>query len=300
MSYSIVLNNVIKKYGKNDIIKNVDLNIDGGIFGLLGRNGAGKTTLMNLIIGLEEPTSGTITINGIDLRKNKLEVKGIIGYLPQEFTLYPELTGVEFLDYIARLNNLKDVKQRYKVVQDILEKVNLLGVKDKRIDSYSGGMKQRLGIAQALVKNPGILIVDEPTAGLDPEERIKFRTMLVELSRSKTVLMSTHIVEDISASCDHIGILDSGQLRYVGTPSNFIKIAADKVWECEIKSIEELIKLKNTCTIISVNQTQCGIRARIVGCNIEDFSTRRSVEPTLEDAYILFMQSTVGCDDSNG
>ncbi|MCH5139022.1 ABC transporter ATP-binding protein, partial [Clostridiaceae bacterium UIB06] len=210
----VIIKNVTKKYGKFKAISNLNLEIKEGMFGLLGHNGAGKTTLMKLITTLSEPSSGKVIVNGLDTIKNKMEIKNIIGFLPQEFSVYPDLTAYEFLDYIAKLNYIKDNKKRKKLIERILEKVNLSEAKDKKIGGFSGGMKRRIGIAQAIIKDPKVLIVDEPTAGLDPEERIRFRTMLVELSESKIVILSTHIVEDIAASCEQMAFLQNGRLRY--------------------------------------------------------------------------------------
>lgn len=287
----ILLEGVTKKYGKQKALDTIHLTVEEGMFGLLGHNGAGKTTLMKLLTTLTEPDGGTIRINGYDAVKNKLAVRNIVGFLPQEFNIYPQLTAREFLDYIARLNQIKGAKQRKKLTDALLEKVNLSDVRDKKVGGFSGGMKRRLGIAQALVKDPKILIVDEPTAGLDPEERIRFRTMLVELSRQKVVILSTHIVEDISASCEQIGLLDKGQLKYIGSPLDFVNTVDGKVWEISTRNREDLIEIKDKYPIISIKQTSEGMKARIVGQDILIGHTLQKAEPNLEDAYIYYMEN---------
>ncbi|MFD3158715.1 ATP-binding cassette domain-containing protein (plasmid) [Haloimpatiens sp. FM7330] len=287
----ITIENVTKTYGKFKALNNINLEIKEGMFGLLGHNGAGKTTLMKLITALTEPTKGRIIINGFDTKKNKMEIKNIIGFLPQEFSVYPDLTAYEFLDYIAKLNNIRDKNKRSKLIESILNKVNLLHVRDKKIGGFSGGMKRRIGIAQAVIKDPKVLIVDEPTAGLDPEERIRFRTMLVELSQNKIVILSTHIVEDISASCEQIALLDRGTLSYTGTPINFVNKVEGKVWEICTESRKELIDIKNKYSIISMKQTQQGIRVRVLGENLKENSRIKKAVPNLEDGYIYFMEN---------
>jgi ABC-2 type transport system ATP-binding protein len=286
----IILKNVSKKYGKFKILDNLNLEIREGMFGLLGHNGAGKTTLMKLITTLAEPTEGIITINGFDVVKNKMDIKNIVGFLPQEFNIYPQLTAWEFLDYIAKLNNIKDKRFRKKLVENLLKKVNLLHVKNRKVGEFSGGMKRRIGIAQALIKDPKILIVDEPTAGLDPEERIRFRTMLVELSENKVVVLSTHIVEDISASCEQIALLDKGKFKFAGSPLEFVNKVEGKVWEVCTRSRKDLIDIKGKYPIISMKQTKEGTKVRILGENPCGNYEMQRVDPNLEDAYIYYME----------
>lgn len=288
MSNTIIINNLTKKYGKHTALNHISLELHNGMFGLLGANGAGKTTLMNMITTLIDPTSGTILVNGKDVVKEKLAVRELVGFLPQDFNVYPELTAYEFMDYIARLNHIKNNKSRQTLITTLLKKVNLLHVSDKKIGGFSGGMKRRLGIAQALIKDPQILIVDEPTAGLDPEERIRFRTMLVELSKDKIVILSTHIVEDISASCEHIALLNQGNILFSGTPKDFISTASDKIFEVIVEDADHLVELKNKYNIISLRQTTHHMLARIIA---EPNCSFTSCEPNLEDAYLYFMNT---------
>ncbi|WP_317724186.1 ATP-binding cassette domain-containing protein [Clostridium tetani] len=234
-----------------------------------------------------------MNICGYDIYKDKLNVRKIVGFLPQEFNIYPQLSPREFLDYIAQLNYIKNSFERKKVINTVMEKVNLVDCMDEKIGSFSGGMKRRLGIAQALIKNPEVLIVDEPTAGLDPEERIRFRTMLVELSQNKIVILSTHIVEDVSASCEKIALLASGEIKYVGSPSSFIKNVDNMVWEKTIYNTRELIKIKNLYNIVSIRQSSNGIIIRFIA-NVNNISEKQnliSVNPSLEDAYLHYMEN---------
>ena len=286
----LIIKNLSKSFKKYKALNNINLEIRQGMFGLLGRNGAGKTTLMKIITTLLEPDEGEVIIEGLDVKKDKLQVRKIIGFLPQEFSIYPNLTAIEFLDYIARLNNMLSKKNRHIVIRETLKKVNLYDKKDCKVGGFSGGMRRRLGIAQAIIKDPKILIVDEPTAGLDPEERIRFRTMLVELSLNKIVILSTHIVEDISASCEQMGVLDYGKLKFIGSPSEFIKKAQGCVWEKDCKSKNELLNIKDSYNVINIRQSQNNTRVRFLnssplegGCIL--------MEPNLEDAYLYFINS---------
>ncbi|GAA0745588.1 ABC transporter ATP-binding protein [Clostridium oceanicum] len=294
MKNFISIKNVSKTYDKKRVLKNINLEIENGMFGLLGHNGAGKSTLMKIITTLILPDKGSkIEICGQDIKENKMNIREIIGFLPQEFNIYPQMTAYEFLDYIALLNNINDKSDRDKLICSTLSKVNLLDHKSGKVGQFSGGMKRRLGIAQAIIKNPRILVVDEPTAGLDPEERIKFRTMLVELSEDRIVILSTHIVEDISASCEKLGLMFSGELKFVGTPDEFIKNTEGYIWEKTISNNKELIDLKNKYSIISIRRT-CGtsiVRFLAKSQDVRDGSNIKSVYPNLEDAYLHFMQS---------
>ncbi|MEG2893392.1 MAG: ABC transporter ATP-binding protein [Clostridium sp.] len=293
-SNKIIIKNLSKTYGNRKVLNNINLEIDCGMFGLLGHNGAGKSTLMKILTTLTEPDKGgEIEICGYNALKQKLDVRKIVGFLPQEFNIYPQMTAEEFLDYIARLNDIKSLKDRKEIVTQSLENVNLLDSKDKKVGGFSGGMKRRLGIAQALIKNPKVLIVDEPTAGLDPEERIRFRTMLVELSQNKIVILSTHIVEDISASCEKIALFVSGNSKFVGSPVDFVKNVDNMVWEKLLTNNSELIEMKRLYSIVSMRQTSKGVVVRFISDenNIKTSEGLISVTPNLEDAYLNFMES---------
>ena len=201
------------------------------MFGLLGPNGAGKTTLMRIICGIYEQSYGKVWINGFDTQKKREELQGLIGYLPQEFGTYENMTAIEYLNYQAMLKGITDVKIRNERVDYVLNAVHMAERGKDKIGSYSGGMKQRIGIAQILLHLPRILVVDEPTAGLDPRERIRFRNLLVELSRERVVIFSTHIIEDISSSCNHVAVLRKGYLTYYGKPIDMTKEAEGHVWQ---------------------------------------------------------------------
>lgn len=291
MKKIIAFENVSKIYNKNFYaLRDVNLEIGEGMFGLLGPNGAGKSTLMKSLITLISPEKGNITVEGYDTKTHSLEVRNIVGYLPQDFSIYPNLTAFEFLDYMAQLNNVGGRNMRCKKIYEVLEKVNLLEQKDKKVGGFSGGMKRRLGIANAIIKDPKILIVDEPTAGLDPEERIRFRMLLVELSRQKCVILSTHIVEDISSSCENIGLLNKGSIQYIGSPMEFILKAKDKVKEFKAINHEDILYLKDKYEVISIKRTSKGTFLRVVGENFLGANKGIEVEPNLEDAYMYFMK----------
>lgn len=287
----IEITDVCKSYGKIKALNQINLTIYEGMFGLLGNNGAGKSTLISLMATLEHPDSGKITVNGYSTAKEKREVRRIIGYLPQDFNIYPQLTAYEFIDHILMLNEYKSAAKRKSIIDDVLEKVNLSHERNQKVGGFSGGMLRRLGIAQAIAKDPKILIVDEPTAGLDPEERIRFRTLLFELSQQKAVILSTHIVEDISASCEQMVFLNKGQLKYVGDPVAFINKVEGHVFETYISSREELIELKKENTIISMKQTQKGTIVRLLLPNLTMRTPHMNlVDPNLEDAYLYYLK----------
>lgn len=204
-----------KSFGKTKVLDNISLTIGNGMFGLLGRNGSGKTTLMQILATLEKPTSGTITFDKIPLEDTR-QVRSLIGYLPQEFSLYPDMSVLEIMRYLAALSNLP-AKVQHQRIPELLEKVNLWEDREKKVRKLSGGMKRRLGIAGALLHNPRILIADEPTAGLDPLERLRFYTLLNDFSTNRIVIVSSHIVSDIEAMCEKAAVLDTGKLLFHGT-----------------------------------------------------------------------------------
>lgn len=271
-------------------LDDVNLDIESGIFGLLGPNGAGKTTLIRILATLLEPSEGDIKIGDFDIYKNRKKIRKLLGYLPQEFNTYPQLTAFEFLDYIASLNGIK--KNRKKEVERVLEEANLLDVSDRRVKTFSGGMVRRLGIAQALLGNPKLLIVDEPTTGLDPEERIRFRTLLSEISEERVVILSTHIVGDISAACTDMALLNLGKLAYHGRPEDFIKYAENRVWIIST-SEQDLDIIKEKHTIVSLIIKDEGVDIRVTSDKRPGYDCE-TAEPNLEDAYIYFMENVLG------
>lgn len=266
----------------------INLDIKTGMFGLLGPNGAGKTTLMRIICGIFEQSYGKIFINGIDSQKKREELQGIIGYLPQEFGTYENLTSWEFLEYQALLKGIYNKTIREKRIYEVLNAVHMWDRKDDKISGFSGGMKQRIGIAQTLLNLPRILVVDEPTAGLDPRERIRFRNLLVELSRNRIVIFSTHIIEDIASSCNQVGVINKGEVKYHGTPTEMVDIAREVTWSFEI-SAEKFAKLPTDLLIVHHIRQDDRIRVR---CLSESQPTLDAIKvlPMLEDSYLWLLR----------
>ncbi len=259
-------------------LRGVSLDIGAGMFGLLGPNGAGKTTLMRVIAGLLRPSSGSVRVLGEDIttQHGKLAVKRQLGYLPQELGLYPNLTGREFLDYIGVLKGISDKHERARQVTEVLELVRLTDEAVRRLKTYSGGMKRRIGIAQALLGYPKLLIVDEPTAGLDPEERVRFRNMLADIATRSTVILSTHVIEDISHSCNDLAIIREGRVLFRGKPSDLIGQARGQVYSM----ITTGERPSGDLTVVSTLQLQTGVQYRVIGIPDERYAAQ-SVEPSL-------------------
>ncbi|MBD3290752.1 ATP-binding cassette domain-containing protein, partial [candidate division KSB1 bacterium] len=265
----------------------VTLEIGSGMFGLLGPNGAGKTTLMRIICGILEQSRGTIKINEFDLKEKREELQGLIGYLPQEFGSYENLTAYEFLDYQAMLKNIIDPAERKKTVEDAISAVHLDEHRDSKIGSFSGGMKQRIGIAQTLLHLPRILVVDEPTAGLDPRERIRFRNLLVDLSKERIVIFSTHIIEDISSSCDKVAVLNKGKLRFLGAPNQMVEETSGYVWQSHLSPVE-FEDVRHKLWLVHHVPVGDSIRVRFLA-ETPMLSDAIQVRPTLEDAYLWLL-----------
>jgi len=268
-------------------LKGVSFEIGNGMFGLLGPNGAGKTTLMRMVCGILELSRGTITINGIKLSEQCEELQGLIGYLPQEFGTYENMTAVEFLEYQAMLKGLWEPAAREKIVQQVLADVHLETRQNEKIGSFSGGMRQRVGIAQTLLHLPRILVVDEPTAGLDPRERIRFRNLLVELSRDRIVIFSTHIIEDISSSCNALAVLDRGEMKYLGTPEEMVNQARGVVWQVALGETE-FEELRNQLWVVHHIRENGQIKVRFLA-EKPTVASAKTVVPTLEDAYLWLL-----------
>jgi len=268
-------------------LNNVDLTIPPGMFGLLGPNGAGKTTLMRILAGIVRPTSGTIRIGEYDggTERGRTAVKRMLGYLPQDFGVYPDLNAREFLDYIAILKGLRDRTLRHKRIEALLEIVSLTQVANRKLKTYSGGMKRRVGIAQALLNDPALLIVDEPTAGLDPEERIRFRNLLSELGGNRTVLLSTHIVEDIAQTCQRLAVLKDGHLIFQGTTIDAMREAQGKVWIITTSGY----KPEGNFTVVATLHMGTTAQYRVVGDPSPE-AAAVPAEPTLEDTYVWLMR----------
>ncbi|CAN5463176.1 ABC transporter ATP-binding protein [soil metagenome] len=235
----LVIENLTKTYSNGvQALKNVSLTINQGMFGLLGPNGAGKSSLMRTIATLQEADSGSIQLGNIDVLRQKEEVRKTLGYLPQEFGVYPKVDAVTLLDHLAVLKGIADKKERKAIVEALLHKTNLWAAREKNLGGYSGGMKQRFGIAQALLASPKLIIVDEPTAGLDPAERNRFLNLLSELGENTIVILSTHIVEDVKELCTDMAIINKGEVLYKGNPMDAIAAIQGKVWSKRILKAE--------------------------------------------------------------
>lgn len=287
---SIVINNLCKSYGKKMALDNVSLQINNGMFGLLGPNGAGKTTLMRILTTLVPPTSGMIEVNGIPIG-NRKNIREITGYLPQEFSVYPTFSVYEALDYLAVLSGINNGRLRKNVIDELLERVNLLRFRKVKVKALSGGMKRRLGIAQALLADPKILIVDEPTAGLDPEERIRFRNMLGSIAEERIVILSTHIVEDIESTCENIAIIDNGKIAYAGSVGKLLEAVHGFVWGGLVEA-DMLESLRESFTLLSSVREKESIRVRVLS-GIKPFETAESISPSIEDGYMKIIRGVM-------
>ncbi|MDQ1772633.1 ATP-binding cassette domain-containing protein [Labilibaculum sp. A4] len=270
-------------------LDNVNLEIGTGMFGLLGPNGAGKSSLMRILVTLMKPSMGSVSIDSFDLEKNRKEIRSMLGYLPQDFRFFSKLKTWEFLDYAASLSGIKNKNIRRDKVDEWLDKVGLFDVRERDANKLSGGMKRRLGIAQTLIGNPKIIVVDEPTTGLDPEERIRFRNILSELSQQDVIIiLSTHIVGDISSVCNNLALLNNGQVAFKGTPEALIENARGHVWQVNTSGYEyDLIKDKYP--VVSTIPTQEGWEVQLIGDGSQ-FTNAIELEPNLEHAYVYFME----------
>ncbi len=267
-------------------LKNFSLEIKPGILGLLGPNGAGKSTFMRMLATITKPTDGSIKWNDIDVVKSPDTLRDVLGYLPQDFGVYPNLNAVEFLEYMAAIKGL-DAKSTKKRIDELLQLVNLVEAAKRPLGGYSGGMKQRVGIAQALLNDPQLLIVDEPTVGLDPEERVRFRNLLSDLSGERIVILSTHIVSDVEATATHIALVNKGQLLREDAPENLLMELENKVWEWTVRS-EDLPALKQKYIASGTIRKSDGVQVRVVS-ESQPEANAQNVSPNLEDAYLYFI-----------
>jgi ABC-2 type transport system ATP-binding protein len=286
LNVKVQIYQVSKTYGKFKALDKISLSIPGGMFGLLGPNGAGKTTLMRIITALIPPSSGQVIIDGKDVIKEPQHVRKLLGYIPQDFGFYKNLRAWEMLDYIGAMKNIP-FRKRKGQVETVLEEVNLTREASRRVGTFSGGMKQRLGIAQALLGDPELIVVDEPTAGLDPEERIRFRNLLAHLSRNRTVILSTHIVGDIEASCSGLAVLNHGKLAFSGEPQELVNHARGRVWQVSVPP-EVWRELELRYMVLSSRSVNGNMEARLLA-NQAPIEGSHLVEPGLEDGYIAVM-----------
>jgi len=273
--------NLIYKNGFQ-AIKDISLEIENGMFGLLGPNGAGKSSLMKTIVGLQKPTSGTIIFNGIDVSENPDYIKQNLGFLPQDFGVYPKVSAYDLLQHIAILKGITNSSDRKHQILNLLEKVNLSDFKNKEVNTFSGGMRQRFGVAQALLGNPKIIIVDEPTAGLDPEERNRFNSLLNEISNDVIVILSTHLVEDVRNLCSEVAIINQGKLLRQGKPNELIAELENKIWSKPIGK-HELEHYQSHYRIIS--QQLIERELYITAFSEHQLPAFKSVNPSLENIY---------------
>ena len=276
----------------NHALKNINLELGTGMFGLLGPNGAGKSTLMRILVTLMKPTSGLVTVDGKDIQKHRKELRSMLGYLPQDFRFFTALKTWEFLDYTGSLAGLKNRKERIAEVDRLLDQVGLLEARDRQANRLSGGMKRRLGIAQALIGNPKIIIVDEPTTGLDPDERIKFRNVLSQLSQHDVIIiLSTHIVGDISSTCQGMALLNKGEMVYNGSPENLVKHAEGHVFKLNLTP-EEYEKVKEQYNVISTIPVETGWEVQVVTDDVPEYDAIPII-PNIEHAYVYFMEHKI-------
>lgn len=281
----LYLNRVAKQYGNKIACDRISLKMERGVYGLLGANGAGKTTLMRMICGVITPTSGEITFNGINVQRE--EYRDVLGYLPQNFGYYPEFRVQDFMMYLASLKGIPKTLARERT-SELLELVSLENEEKNKIKTLSGGMKQRLGIAQALLNDPKILVLDEPTAGLDPKERVKFRNIISRLGQDRIVLLSTHIVSDVEYIAEEILMMKEGQILHKGSREEIIQNIRGKIWECRVKETDAE-RLCSKHTVINLRNEKQETILRVISDTLP-CENSIAVEPTLKDLYLYYFQ----------
>ncbi len=284
---SIEITNLTKQFGEKTAVDGLTLRIDGGMYGLLGPNGAGKTTLMRILCTLLTPTSGQVKMDGVPL-DNKVGIRRLIGYLPQDFSFYPNFTVEETLDYLGMLSEMKDRKVRAARIDELLTLTNLSHNRRAKVAKLSGGMRRRLGIAQVLLADPSIIIVDEPTAGLDPEERIRFRNLLGTVAGGKTVLLSTHIAEDVRQTCANVAVMNAGRLLFAGNVQSLTEQARGRVWRTIVEG-RALSDLQRRYAVVAMVPTAEGYDVRVVA-DEKPSPDAEPEAPGLEDAYMLLVK----------
>ena len=282
------IRNLTKQYGKKVAVNRLNLSLTKGVYGLLGANGAGKTTLMRLICGIQAPTSGKITLNGREMEVLGENYRKYLGYLPQQFPYYPDFSAMDYLLYIAALKDLDEKKAKEKS-KELLETVGLTKNGRQKIRTFSGGMKQRLGIAQAMLNNPYILVLDEPTAGLDPKERVRFRNLISAFSKERIVILSTHIVSDVEFIAEKIIMMKSGSILHYGRPREITSEIRGKVWKCVVpaEKAEQYTARLNVSNLRNVDNNQTILR---VISKEPPLNGALQVEPNLEDLYLYYFK----------
>lgn len=280
---SLSIKNLTKTYANGvQALSNISLEIENGMFGLLGPNGAGKSSLMRTIVGLQPADSGEITLNGVNVLENPMFIKEQLGFLPQDFGVYPKVSAYDLLNHLAILKGVSNKKERKEQIEALLEKVNLTTQRNKEVHTFSGGMRQRFGVAQALLGNPKIIIVDEPTAGLDPEERNRFNGLLSEIGSERIVILSTHLVEDVRNLCSQMAIMQKGKVLAQGKPNDFVTELKGKIWQKEIQK-EQLELYKTKHNVIASHYIGGNLNIQVF--SEEKLSDFEAVNPTLEEVY---------------
>lgn len=284
----ISLRNLQKTYpDRRQALKSITFELESGLFGLLGPNGAGKTTLLSILAMLMEPSGGTVEYAGFDSIKDRMPLRARIGFLPQSFDLFPQATAPEILDYFGRLFGIERHTRKERL-EFLLRQVGLTQYRNRKVKDYSVGMKKRLGVAQSLLNDPELLILDEPTSGLDPEERILFCNYLSEIAANRIIILSTHIVQDVEEICPRMGVLDSGQMIFVGAPWDYVRRAEGRTWQLRL-SPEDAFKLNGRYTVVNRREEGNRVHLRLVGLE-QPPEGGVAVTPTLEDAYVLHFQ----------
>ena len=284
---TLKIEGVGKQYnGRNWGLRDFTLDIGAGVLGLIGPNGSGKSTLMRILATITRATTGVVIWNGKDIAKAPDDLRNVLGYLPQDFGVYPNLNAVEFLEYMATIKGL-DSKSAKRRINELIQVVNLVEAAKRPLGGFSGGIKQRVGIAQALLNDPQVLIVDEPTVGLDPKERVRFRNLLSDLSSERIVILSTHIVSDVESTATRIALMNKGQLLRECAPEDLLAELENKVWEWTVTS-DELFTLKQRHIVSGTIRRSDGVQVRVVSESQPDLNAHR-VPPNLEDAYLYFI-----------
>lgn len=287
------IKNVSKSFGNIHALKDVNLDLEPGLFGLLGPNGAGKSTLMRTLATLQSPDTGNITLNGTNIVETPDAMRAVLGYLPQDFGVYPRMSAEALLDHIAILKGINNAKERREQVISLLQNVNLLTHKSASVATYSGGMRQRFGVAQALLGDPKVLIVDEPTAGLDPFERQRFLDLLSEAGEEKIIILSTHIVEDVRDLCSDMAIMGEGEIVARGAPENLIDKIRDRVWRKRIDKADlEALKKKYEGRVLATRRLMGGVVISVLSDSRPEAGFEQA-DPNLEDAYFAHLYRIV-------
>ncbi len=280
-----------KSYRKKEALKDINFKLEQGVYGLLGENGAGKSTLMRILTTVDFPTSGSVLYKGKNITEMNEDYRDLIGYMPQDYSVYPGFTAIGFLNYMGTLKGIPKDELKIKI-PEVLEFVNLSDVANKKVRTFSGGMKRRIGIAQAILNDPQILILDEPTAGLDPTERIRFSNILSNMAKEKIILLSTHIVSDIEAIANRLIIINNGKITETGNIDTMVEGVAGKVWEATVTQ-DRMNDINKEKAVIHIKQAGKEVRIRFVGEALPD-SQCKSVIPTLEDYYIYVSRKQKG------